>query len=268
MSNGLIQELKDRLKIEELVARSGLKLTRSGRSFKACCPFHNENTASFYVRPSSGCFRCYGCGKSGDVISWLTFEKFKRLDVDGGDFVEVLKYGCECAGVAFPERAGAPGSKAKGSDKRRREAILEKYVVAAEAARTAEFYVRARQIGRKVEEVNGERVEIPGKVYLTEDACKRWRLGFAPTLKQCLDGGITEDELRDVGLLRPYYGDERLFYQDSIIIPILEHGRIVSLIDRKLNDNTERKKCFLMPGPNEDGTGGMPPVSGFNVDVA
>lgn len=249
----LVSELKQRLRIEDLVSRrSGIKLVRSGRALKACCPFHNEKTASFYVRPASGCFRCYGCGKSGDVLSWLAFEKFNRLEVDGEDFIEVLKYGCECASIPFPERAQQPGAKARGADKRKREAILEKYVSVAEACRTAEFFVRAKQ----------------RKAYLTEDVCRRWRLGMAPTLKQCDAAGLTAEELREVGLLRVWHDEEKMFYSDSIIIPILEGGRVVSLIDRKLNDNTTRKKCLLMPAPGEDGRGGMPVVSGFNVDVA
>ncbi len=46
-----------------------ISLKRSGKDYKACCPFHDEKTPSFYVVPAKGFYNCFGCGESGDVFA-------------------------------------------------------------------------------------------------------------------------------------------------------------------------------------------------------
>ena len=57
--------------LSALVGRS-VKLTKAGREWKACCPFHNEKTPSFYVNDEKGFYHCFGCQAHGDAIRWLT----------------------------------------------------------------------------------------------------------------------------------------------------------------------------------------------------
>lgn len=69
------QDIKDRARIEEVVG-SFLTLRRSGSRLKTLCPFHDERTPSFYVTPTKGIFKCFGCGKGGDAIHFLmTYER-------------------------------------------------------------------------------------------------------------------------------------------------------------------------------------------------
>jgi hypothetical protein len=78
-----IQQARDRTNIAELVARE-VSLERRGRSYWAPCPFHDEHTPSFEVRPEKGDYRCFGCGERGDAIAWV-------MRVDGLSFVDAVQ---------------------------------------------------------------------------------------------------------------------------------------------------------------------------------
>ena len=60
-------------------------LKRRGANYTACCPFHNEKTPSFYVSPSKGIYKCFGCGKSGTTVGFV-------MEHESMSYVEALKY--------------------------------------------------------------------------------------------------------------------------------------------------------------------------------
>ena len=92
MTRSVVDEIKERLDIVEVVG-GYVPLKKSGRYYKASCPFHHEKTASFFVFPDSGAWRCFGaCGTGGDVISFV--QKRENLD-----FREALRLLAERAGV-------------------------------------------------------------------------------------------------------------------------------------------------------------------------
>src|SRR5271154_5762692 len=64
-----LEELRGRLPVSEIVGKR-IKLTRAGREYKACCPFHNEKSPSFYVNDDKQFYHCFGCGAHGDVIGF------------------------------------------------------------------------------------------------------------------------------------------------------------------------------------------------------
>jgi DNA primase len=65
-----LRDLKLRINIADVVSRT-VTLRRSGSRLKGLCPFHNEKTPSFHVNPDRGSFKCFGCGKSGDIIEFV-----------------------------------------------------------------------------------------------------------------------------------------------------------------------------------------------------
>lgn len=65
-----IQRIMDTTRIEEVVGEF-VSLKKRGTNHIGCCPFHNEKTPSFYVSPSKGIFKCFGCGKSGNAVGFL-----------------------------------------------------------------------------------------------------------------------------------------------------------------------------------------------------
>ena len=72
------------------------QLRRSGARFQGRCPFHEERTPSFYVVPDKGFYKCFGCGKSGDVFSFV-------MERQGMDFVEAVKHVAARSGVEIRE---------------------------------------------------------------------------------------------------------------------------------------------------------------------
>ncbi|QEE97105.1 DNA primase [Helicobacter pylori] len=78
-----LEPLKERIQILEVMERY-LDLYKVGASFKACCPFHEERSASFIVSPEKNIFKCFGCGASGDALKFL--QEYKKLS-----FVEAVE---------------------------------------------------------------------------------------------------------------------------------------------------------------------------------
>jgi DNA primase len=89
-----LDELRARVSLSGVIART-TRLTKAGREFKACCPFHNEKTPSFTVNDEKGFYHCFGCGAHGDVIRWMT-------DQRGLSFMDAVKELAAEAGMDVP----------------------------------------------------------------------------------------------------------------------------------------------------------------------
>ena len=89
-----LDELRMRTTLSAVIGRT-LRLTKAGREFKACCPFHNEKTPSFYVNDEKGFYHCFGCEAHGDAIRWLT-------DQRGLPFMDAVKELAAEAGMEVP----------------------------------------------------------------------------------------------------------------------------------------------------------------------
>ena len=98
-----IQELLARVDIVDVINAS-VPLVKSGREYKACCPFHNEKTPSFFVNPAKQFYHCFGCGESGTAISFLM--KYRNLQ-----FRETIEELASIAGMEIPvDRSRRPSS--------------------------------------------------------------------------------------------------------------------------------------------------------------
>ena len=89
-----LDELRSRITLSAVISRS-TRLTKAGREFKACCPFHNEKSPSFTVNDAKGFYHCFGCGAHGDAIRWMT-------DQRGLSFVDAVKELAAEAGMEVP----------------------------------------------------------------------------------------------------------------------------------------------------------------------
>ncbi len=89
-----LDELRSRTTLSALIGRS-IKVTKAGREFKACCPFHNEKTPSFTINDEKGFYHCFGCSAHGDAIRWMT-------DQRGLGFVDAVKELADAAGMQVP----------------------------------------------------------------------------------------------------------------------------------------------------------------------
>lgn len=89
-----LEELRQRIPLHSIISRK-VKVARSGRHWKACCPFHGEKTPSFYIYDDH--FHCYGCGVHGDVISFV-------MQNEGRTFNEAVSELASLAGLEVPEQ--------------------------------------------------------------------------------------------------------------------------------------------------------------------
>ena len=97
-------EIKARVDAVDFISRY-VPLQRAGRSFKACCPFHQERTPSFVVFPESGSWHCFGaCSTGGDIFSFL-------MQKERMDFREALQTLAQETGVQLPEETDDRNAK-------------------------------------------------------------------------------------------------------------------------------------------------------------
>jgi DNA primase len=89
-----LDELRSRVTLSSLIGRT-VKVTKAGREFKACCPFHNEKSPSFTINDEKGFYHCFGCSAHGDAIRWMT-------DQRGLSFMDAIKELAAEAGMDVP----------------------------------------------------------------------------------------------------------------------------------------------------------------------
>ena len=101
-------------------------LKKKGINYQACCPFHNEKTPSFVVSPSKGLFKCFGCGKGGNAVTFV-------MEHENMTYPEALKYVARKYGIEVAEREQTPEEVRRNDD---RESMM---VVSSYAA---DYFVR------------------------------------------------------------------------------------------------------------------------------
>lgn len=178
----LIDEVRDRADIVEMIGEL-IPLKRAGKDFRALCPFHNEKTPSFYVVPSKGFYKCFGCGESGDVFSFL-------MKQQGLSFTDAVRQVAARVGVEIPRWEGPRAEE----DPHRR--LYEAVSFA------ADFFERM------LREPAGEHaLRYLRKREVTDEAIARFRIGYAPDDWQGLRSaahkhGIEDDVLLAAGLIK------------------------------------------------------------------
>jgi DNA primase len=94
LTPAFLDELRARTLLSALIGKT-VKLTKAGREFKGCCPFHNEKTPSFYVNDDKSFYHCFGCSAHGDAIRWMTEQQ-------GLPFIDAVKELAQAAGMEMP----------------------------------------------------------------------------------------------------------------------------------------------------------------------
>ena len=212
-----LDELRARTTLSAVIAPS-VKLTKAGREFKACCPFHNEKTPSFTVNDEKGFYHCFGCGAHGDAIRFLT-------DQRGLPFLDAVK---ELAGKAGME---VPAPDPRDRERQERATGLHDVMAAAQ-----------RWFAEQLNGVEGGEA----RAYLANrgiDAkvIERFGIGLAPDARGKLKAALKElgeDKLIDTGMLiKPDEGEKASYdrFRGRIMIPIRDpRGRIIAFGGRIL----------------------------------
>ena len=221
LSPAFLDELRNRTLLSALVGRT-VKLSKAGREFKGCCPFHQEKTPSFYVNDEKAFYHCFGCSAHGDAIRFLT-------EARGLPFMDAVKELAAAAGLDLP----APDPRARERQERaggllgacEEAAAWFRKELAGIGGAGARAYLDRRGLGQHARDVFG--------------------LGFAPDGRHRLAPalpGHKPDELVEAGLLiRPEgdRGDTKPYdrFRNRLIIPIRDpRGRVIAFGGRILGE--------------------------------
>ncbi len=224
-----IHDLKNRVNIHDVVIRVvSLKKAGNGR-FKGLCPFHSEKTPSFHVTVDKGFYKCFGCGKAGDIISFV-------METEGLQFTEAVEAIGQRFGVPleYEEGSGGPSRETRSL----RQEIFEIHDVAAEFYRQA--FLAATPHGTFIRDywVKSRR--------FTPELAEEFKIGFAPVEDNGLAAALlrrkfSEEALRQCGLffirdgVIPTLGGMRPRFRGRLMIPIRDHqGRVVAFTARQL----------------------------------
>lgn len=217
MAGSPVEEIKARLDIVEIVGPY-VALKKSGRSFRALCPFHGEKTPSFYVFPDRGSWKCFGCGEGGDVFTFV--QKRENLD-----FVEALRMLAARAGVELRPRAERT-PEAEAAEERLRAALA-----------AAELYFKAALEGT---------AGVAARAYLeqrgvSQESVARFGLGYAPRrglLKHLESSSFSAEEASEVGLAGQDDSGRRYeMFRERLMFPIRDvTGRGIGFGGRVLGE--------------------------------
>ena len=227
-----VDEIKARVDIVDLV-NSYVRLQKAGVNFRACCPFHNEKSPSFFVTPARQIWHCFGCGKGGDIFAFL-------MDIEGYDFPEALKVLGDRAGVEVKKE----DPKLK-SERVRLIGLLD--------AATAFFEERLLE--------NQSASEYLQKRGLRSETISEFRIGYAPDDWHALGAylknkGFDDAEIEKSGLSikaqTKNYGPQTINYYDRfrgrIMFPIADYsGRVVGFGGRVFPEREKEAKYMNSP---------------------
>ena len=228
-----VEAVRERVRIEEVVgAHVQLKPAGVG-SLKGLCPFHDERSPSFHVRPQVGRYHCFGCGEGGDVIDFVT-------KVDGLGFAEAVEYLAGRVGVQLRYEEGGPTRPAEEPGRRRR--LIEAHKVAEEFYRE-QLATPGAAAGRRFLAERG----------FDRSAAEQFGVGFAPTgwdalLKHLRGRGFTEPELIASGLVSQ--GQRGVYdrFRGRLVWPIREvTGETIGFGARRLFDEDNGPKYLNTP---------------------
>ena len=215
----VVDEIKGRQDILEVVSRY-VPLQRSGRSYKASCPFHQEKTPSFYVFPDRQTWRCFGaCATGGDIFSFV-------MRAENLEFAQALKRLAEQAGVSLPERGRRPDQQITLQVNEEARGYFQSLLASPQGA-AARTYLARRG--------------------LTPETIEKFELGLSPgdgeSLKNRLaKQGLSLEQLALSGVVRrEESGRYRDFFRGRLMIPIRNaRGELGGFGGRALDDSNPK----------------------------
>lgn len=225
-----IQDIKERVDIVEVIGER-VNLQRSGKNFRGLCPFHSEKTPSFFVSPDLQTYKCFGCGKQGDVFTFV--QEYERLT-----FRESLELLAKRAGIELTTETFDP-----------QEQLRKRVLELLDAAQKFYAYL-----------LNEHKVGEPGRAYLKErqassTTVKAFGLGFAPDGWDHLTNYLlkkkkfTTEEMIAAGVaIQGKRGGVYDRFRNRLMFPLSDHrGRVVGFSGRTLERDTKEAKYINTP---------------------
>ncbi len=215
--------IRERTDIIQIIGEH-VRLIPSGHNYKALCPFHKEKTPSFHVVTDKQIYHCFGCGKGGDVFSFL-------MELEHMTFPEVVKFLAEREAIEIP-RENDPDFEKKADLYNyldRAAKFFESCLYDSSAGTVARDYLKKRKIN--------------------SETAKKFRIGFAPNAWDSIVhrlGKTPEDlaSLERAGLVKARGQGEGFYdvFRNRLMIPILDiHGRVAGFGGRVMSPEDEPK---------------------------
>ncbi len=220
-NDDLKEELKNRIKLSEIISKKVILKKKSENSFIGLCPFHSEKTPSFHVHDEKQFYHCFGCEKHGDIFSFV-------METDNLDFYSALKYLANLIGLTVNNKNNQNIS------------FQNKYKT---LELSSNFFI---------ETLNNEKSKIVldylNNRGLDKETRNEFLIGYAPSNKsesQLIDflkaKNFKEEELIETGLAKKKYNNLYSYFYDRIMIPIVSiSGKIIGFGGRTIN-STEPK---------------------------
>jgi len=171
-----VEEVKQKVDIVSII-NEYVPLKKAGRNFKANCPFHQEKTPSFMVSPELQIYKCFGCGESGDVFTFLEKQ-------EGMDFAEALRFLAEKVGVKL--KSFQPGVQTE------KEKL---YNINLDTNNFYQYFLLNHQVGKRaLEYLKKDRS-------LKDETIKTFKIGFSPNV---------------AGVLKKFLVDKKKFFPKDV----------------------------------------------------
>ena len=217
------EEIKNSIKLSEVIGQTLSLRKRDNNNYVALCPFHKEKTPSFNISDDKGFYHCFGCGKNGDIFSFL-------METENLSFVEALKKLADQAGININKQNFFVDSK-----------IINHFNL---LKRVSDSFVNNLNapIGEKARNYLKDRG-------LDKSILDNFTLGYSGNLKSneylvscLLKEGFLLNDLIDVGLVKQNRNKKLIFYfQERIMFPISNGtGKIIAFGGRILKDGNPK----------------------------
>lgn len=222
-----VNQILDTARIEDVIG-DFVTLKRRGASFVACCPFHNEKTPSFYVTPSKGLFKCFGCGKAGSAVGFL-------MEYEHVSYSEALRYLARKYHIEIQEEEM---SAEEIASRQRRESLMLVSDFACKFFAEQLESGEGRNVGYQYYKNRG----------LEDGTIRQWGLGWAPSGKTALidaarQKGYKMEYLLGAGLaVSREDGSVADKFRERVMFPIHSvSGRVIAFSGRTLHADNPAK---------------------------
>ncbi|MDB5035283.1 MAG: primase [Chlorobi bacterium] len=223
------EEIVDRVKNEANIVdviSDYVRLRRTGKNWLGLCPFHDDKKPSFHVEPQRGIFKCFACGKGGNVFTFL-------MELNGWTFPETVRSLAQALGIEIPE------------DTKDRQQYSDNERLAAAVRDAADFYLQTLRSDTGLAAQAYFR-----KRGLTDETITRFGLGYSPDdweqlLNRLTQGGYSPQELERAGLVIKREGRSGWYdrFRGRAMFPIFTTtGRVVGFGARRMKEDPDQPK--------------------------
>ena len=217
------EEIKNSIRLSEVIGKNISLKRRDKSNYIALCPFHKEKTPSFNVSDDKGFFHCFGCGKNGDIFTYV-------MEMENVTFVDALKKLADQAGINYNHDTFSENPKLKN------QLHLLK--------RVSDSYVQNLNapIGEKVRNYLYERG-------INKSIIQNFRIGYSGNLKsndylvlRLKEEGFSISDMIEIGLVKENQNKKHIFYfQQRLMIPILNNsGKVIAFGGRLIGEGNPK----------------------------